>query len=89
MNGKCEATIHNNWKTYQCKNKSKMEFEGKNYCGIHDPIKKKLREKAEMIEYEREMEIEKYKRLAFKYCQSKRISLEDLQDFALSMENEK
>ena len=29
---------------YHCRNKAKMQHEGKSYCGIHDPVKRKSRE---------------------------------------------
>lgn len=41
---------------YQCKNRSKTEHEGKPYCGVHDPIKKKAREKATSAKWNAKMD---------------------------------
>lgn len=37
----CEATIFSQWSSHKCGKVARMEHEGKHYCGIHDPVKRK------------------------------------------------
>ncbi len=48
-----------------CGNKAKIKHDGKHYCGVHDPIKKKERLTKQVAKYEAEMKtkIVNYKKI--------------------------
>ena len=40
---KCQEKMYSNWSWYDCNKTAKMTHEGKHYCGIHDPVKRKAK----------------------------------------------
>lgn len=43
---KCCEKVHEGYRTYGCRNKAKVERDGKFYCGVHDPEKAKAKRAA-------------------------------------------
>jgi hypothetical protein len=35
----CEERVWNGWSLHRCSRRSKVERNGKHYCGIHDPVR--------------------------------------------------
>ena len=52
------------WGSAVCGKPAKMEYEGKPYCGLHDPIKAKAKRDATDARWRAEMQTEKAKRIA-------------------------
>ena len=50
---RCSArVVYGDWgHSNQCENRAKMEHEGKHFCGVHDPVKRKAKEDAKRDEW--------------------------------------
>ncbi len=51
--GQCSAEVRDSggWHYYPCGNKAKMQHEGKGYCGVHDPVKREVKRKAQSAKW--------------------------------------
>jgi len=51
---KCQHVTYKNWHQVRCDKPAKMEHNGKHYCGIHDPVKRKQRSDEKQEEWRAE-----------------------------------
>ena len=54
MTGKCSDIRYGFGYNYTCNNNAKVERDGKGYCLVHDPVRKKLREQARSARWDAE-----------------------------------
>ena len=40
---------------YPCRNKTKMQHEGKGYCGVHDPVKREAKREVSQAKWDADM----------------------------------
>lgn len=61
----CEAKIYSMWVFRKCNKPAKMEYKGKYYCGVHDPVKREEKKKVRNAKWEKEWaeSEEKHRRL--------------------------
>ena len=65
MEKRCCHELFRDWRRVQCHNKANVEWDGKLYCGVHDPVKVAARRAKTQARWdaERKAENDKYKRL--------------------------
>lgn len=71
MSETCSEKIWNGWgrNHYRCENKAKVERDGKPYCGVHDPEKRKKKDAERKAEWDRQSAIENRKWAILKACE--------------------
>ena len=69
----CEEKVNNYFRYYPCGKPGKIEYNGKWYCGVHDPIKKEAkraeRYKKLIEEQKHGLEEDKRRTLEIHYCE--------------------
>lgn len=71
MSAVCSEGIWNKWSRnrFPCGKKAKVERDGKPYCGVHDPEKRKAKDAERQVEWDRKSAIRKREYDILKACE--------------------